>query len=170
MLRANGGSAISGRLRRACRVSCVVPRKAQSDRRMTRQLALIALAPATPPPVVRPIRASKQPKNHKDILSVWTREEREQEDRAFWSGLCCRIPPRGVPQLWTCFGSRGERLMCSWCGWSFDRRTHAVKRTTDIPLRACPRCPVEHPQLRPDRLPDDENQGELFDGEGDATE
>lgn len=131
---------------------------------MTRQLSLITLAPVAPvaSPAPRPVRPPKQPKKQPDIRAKLTREERDQEDRAFWAGLCCRIPPRGVPQLWTCFGSRGEWLMCSWCGWSFDRRTGTVKRTKGPTVRACPRCPVEHPELRPSRLPVDEDQGELF--------
>lgn len=124
---------------------------------MTRQLALFSV-PAVPR--TRQVHESK-PKQQ-TARGPLTRDEREQEDRAFWAGLCCRIPPPGVPKLWTCFGTKGVRLMCSWCGWSFDRRTGAIKQIVGPPLRACPCCPVEHPELRPSWLPTDEDQGELF--------
>lgn len=137
---------------------------------MTPQLALFSLAhPTRPPgqPTEQPCRIrpdAKPKKDQQDIRQKWTRAEREQEDQAFLTGLACRIPPRGVPQLWTCFGTKGERLMCSWCGWSFDRRTNELKWAKDGRIiRACPRCPAEHPENRPARLPADEDQGELFD-------
>lgn len=137
---------------------------------MTPQLALFSLAASVRPPDqpaerTRRIRPDAKPKKDwQDIRQKWTRAEREQEDHAWWAGLACRIPPRDVPQLWTCFGTKGPRLMCSWCGWSFDRRTNELKRTKDGQIiRWCPRCPAEHPENRLARLPVDEEQGELFD-------
>ncbi len=77
---------------------------------------------------------------------------REQEDAAVLMGLACRIPPKGVPKLWTCFGNPNQ-LMCSWCGWSFNRNSGEIKTTNGKSLRACPRCPIEHPALRYAKLP-----------------
>ena len=41
--------------------------------------------------------------------------------------------------------------------------TGAIKPAVGPTARGCPRCPVEHPELRPTRLPVDEDQEELFD-------
>jgi hypothetical protein len=88
-----------------------------------------------------------------------TRHERAEES-AFLAGLSCIIPHPGVPKLWQCFG-QPRRFMCSWCGWSFDVVTGEVwpvRQADGDPIRTCPRCPVEHPELRPAKLPiaDDE--------------
>jgi hypothetical protein len=122
------------------------------------QLALFAVVAVEP----LPSPSAKPKKNQQDIRAKQTREEREQDEQAFWSGLSCRVPPCGVPSLWSCFGSKGEQFMCSWCGWSFERRTGAIKPAVGPTARGCPRCPVEHPELRPTRLPVDEDQEELF--------
>lgn len=111
------------------------------------QLALFSLAaPASTPPAAPPterprrVRSSAKPKkDQQDIRAKLTREEREQEDRAGRAAALDVLRD--------------------------DRRTNEVKRTSDVPVRACPQCPVEHPENRPGRLPVDDDQGELFTGE-----